>query len=247
LKEQILPDLQIGQILKTIKIETITKKTEPPVRYNQGSIIKEMEKRNLGTKATRAEILQTLYKRSYIKEHRIVVTKLGEAVVNVLTTFCPKIVGEELIKKFEEQMDDIMQERKFRGEILEEAIDLLLEVLYEFKNKEHAIGKALLESYIDVLGEEKYIGICNKCQGILTIIRSKKSKKSFIGCSSYPSCTNIYPLPQQAKIRSLGIICKQCETPIINIIRKGKKTFRMCLDPFCPKKSGWKKQVNQNS
>ncbi|MEM7825572.1 MAG: DNA topoisomerase I, partial [Candidatus Aenigmatarchaeota archaeon] len=79
-EEQILPELKIGQTVKVIKLNLLSKETQPPPRYSQGSIIKELEKRNLGTKATRAEILQTLYDRRYIFGKSIQVTKLGEVV-----------------------------------------------------------------------------------------------------------------------------------------------------------------------
>ncbi|HID25564.1 MAG TPA: DNA topoisomerase I, partial [Thermoplasmata archaeon] len=136
LEEQLLPELKVGQTLRVIKLNVLEKKTQPPPRYTQGSIIKEMAKRGLGTRATRAEILQTLYDRGYITGKSIRVTRLGEVVVNVLKEFCPRIVSEELTRHFEREMELVMRGEKRRKEIIEEAKKVLVEILEEFKKNE---------------------------------------------------------------------------------------------------------------
>lgn len=111
-EEQILPELKIGQIIKVLKLEQLAKETQPPGRYSQGSILKELEKRNLGTKATRAEILQTLYNRRYILSKSIQVTKLGEAVTKALKEFSPRILSEELTIHFEKRWTKFLTGRR---------------------------------------------------------------------------------------------------------------------------------------
>ncbi|MGQ9469190.1 MAG: DNA topoisomerase I [Nitrososphaerales archaeon] len=236
LEEQILPEVRIGQRLENLEIDMLEKWTEPPDRYTQGSIIKEMEKRNLGTKATRAEILQTLYERNYISGKSIKVTKLGEMVTNVLKDFCPRIISEELTRNFEEEMELVMLEKRKRDEVIEEAVDFLMETLNGIKRNERRMGEALLKGFMDAREEGRRLGICQKCKGELRIIRSRKSGKVFVGCSSYPNCKNSYPLPQSARITPLGRVCEKCLTSIIQVNRKGKRTFTMCLDPKCPTK-----------
>ncbi|MEM3383171.1 MAG: DNA topoisomerase I [Nitrososphaerales archaeon] len=253
LEEQILPEVRIGQRLENLVINMLEKWTEPPDRYSQGSIIKEMEKRNLGTRATRAEILQTLYERNYITGKSIKVTKLGETVTNVLKDFCPRIISEELTKNFEEEMELVMQGKKNRNEVIEDAIVFLMEVLSEIKRNERKMGEALLKGLMESREEERRIGVCPKCKGELRIIRSKKSGKVFVGCKSYPDCGNSYPLPQNTKIIPLGKLCEKCSTPIIQVNRRGKKPFSMCLDPNCPTKTNssyknvFKNQSNDNA
>lgn len=242
-EEQILPEINIGQRLKNLAINMLEKWTEPPDRYSQGSIVKEMEKRNLGTRATRAEILQTLYERNYISGKSIKVTKLGEMVTNVLRDFCPRILSEELTKNFDEEMELVMQEKIKRDEVIEEAVDFLMAITNEIKRNEKKMGEALLKGLIESRQEERKLGICQKCKGELRIIRSRKSGKVFAGCSSYPNCRNSYPLPQNAKIATSGRVCEKCSTPIVQIIRKGKRPFTMCLDPKCPTKSGLSNKI----
>ncbi len=243
LEEQILPEVRIGQRLENLGINMIEKWTEPPDRYSQGSIIKEMEKRNLGTRATRAEILQTLYERNYILGKSIKVTKLGETVTNVLRDFCPRIISEELTRNFEEEMELVMQEKRKKDEIIEEAVDFLMEILYEIKRNEKKMGEALLKGLMESREEERRLGICPKCKGELRIIRSRKSGKVFVGCKSYPDCRNSYPLPQIAKITPSGKVCEKCLTPMIQVYRKGRRPFNMCLDPKCPTKSNFTKNA----
>ena len=236
-EEQILPEVRIGQRLESLGVNMLEKWTEPPDRYTQGSIIKEMEKRNLGTRATRAEILQTLYERNYIVGKSIKVTKLGETVTNALKDFCPRIISEELTRNFEEEMEFVMQEKKKRDEVIEEATDFLMEVLNEIKRNERKIGEALLKGLMESREEERRLGICPNCKSELRIIKSMKSGKVFAGCKSYPNCRNSYPLPQSAKITPLGKVCEKCLTPIIQVSKKGKRPFSMCLDPKCPTKA----------
>lgn len=244
-EETILPELKLGETLEIIKIEQLAKETQPPARYSQGSIIKELEKRNLGTKVTRAEILQTLYDRGYILGKSIQVTKLGEAVTKALKEYCPKILSEELTRKFEKEMEDVYNGRKKREEVVEEAKETLKKILEEFRANEKKIGKKLLEGLQETRKEERRIGICPNCGLELRIIRSKRTGLFFVGCSGYPKCTTAYPLPHNARIQATGKVCEKCRTPIIQVFRKGKRPFRMCLDPKCESKKEWNKNKPQ--
>ncbi|MCD6371750.1 MAG: DNA topoisomerase I [Candidatus Aenigmarchaeota archaeon] len=237
--EQILPEAKEGEEVIVLKIEVLEKETKPPQRYSQGSIIKEMEKRNLGTKATRSEILRTLYERGYLEGKSIRVSKLGEVVVNVLKKFSPEITSEELTRKFEEEMEMVYNGKKDKETVIQEAKKVLEKILKKIKENERKIGNLLAEGLLKSWEERNILGKCPKCGGTLRIIRSKKSGKFFVGCSNYPKCKNIYPLPQGARIEKTGKICEKCGTPIIRIRRKGKRPFTMCLDPNCSSKKDW--------
>ncbi|WP_230207482.1 DNA topoisomerase I [Candidatus Nitrosocosmicus agrestis] len=69
-KKETLSFLKKNNILKLIKIESIQKATQPPPRYNQSTLLQKMEREKIGTKATRSEIINTLYKRNYIYDYR---------------------------------------------------------------------------------------------------------------------------------------------------------------------------------
>ena len=71
------------------------KQTEPPARYSQGRLIQEMEKCNLGTKSTRASIIQRLYDVKYLKNDPVEPSQLGIAVIEALTEYAPHITSPE--------------------------------------------------------------------------------------------------------------------------------------------------------
>ena len=240
-KEQILPELKEGQVLPVKELLILEKETQPPKRYTQGSIIKEMEKRGLGTRATRANILQTLYDRGYIRGKQIEVTEFGQKVVDVLEKNCPKIISEELTRKFEEEMELVREGKKKRKEVVDEAKRVLIDILDEFKKKQDKIGEALSKAYISFKRNQKVIGKCPDCGGDLRIITSKKTGKRFIGCSNYPKCDRSYPLPQYGKVTVLSKKCKECGLPMIKVYLKGKRSYSMCIDPNCKSKEGWNK------
>ncbi|MBI2005463.1 MAG: DNA topoisomerase I [Candidatus Aenigmarchaeota archaeon] len=237
----ILPEMKIGQVLKVNKLELLSKETQPPGRYSQGSVMKELEKRNLGTKATRADILQTLYDRGYINGKSIQVTKLGEAVVQSLDEYSSKIVSEELTRHFEDEMEQVYNGEKERTKVVDEAKQVLAEILEEFKKSESEIGRKLLEGLTEARKEANRLGICPRCGNELRIMRSRTGN-FFVGCGGYPKCNNMYPLPRMAKIQSLDRVCDKCGTPMIQVIRRFRRPFRMCLDTNCPTKAGWKRK-----
>ena len=227
-KEQALPEIEKGQHARNKKIEMLEKETQPPSRYTQASILKEMEKHGLGTKATRAQILQTLYDRGYIKEQSIVVTELGEAVVNALEKHCPDIISPELTRTFEKEMEEIELGKKRREEILQKAKAKLEKILADFKKHEKDIGKEILTAVKEYEHEQHTVGKC-KCGGDLMIIHSKKTGKRFIGCTNYPKCRESYPLPQHGYITVTSKLCPKCGLKIISVKSKGKRPWRMCV------------------
>lgn len=239
--ERALPIFKIGQELKILALNIFRKETQPPPRYTPGTILKIMEKKNLGTRATRAQILQTLYDRQYIQGESIRVTHLGEVVVSVLKEFCSIISSEKLTQTFEEEMDRVYKGEKKREDVINEAQQLLTTVLHDFKKNEKQIGQKLLTGLTEPLQKQHEVGPCPQCGNNLTLIRSKKTHLLFIGCAGYPKCTNSYPLPHNAQIEKTGRICEKCDTPIVKIIRKGKRTYEMCIDVDCETKKEWRK------
>jgi DNA topoisomerase-1 len=85
-------------------LKTEQKETQPPRRYSPASIISELEKRNLGTKATRSAILETLYERGYIEGQSIQATPLGISLIDTMEKYSPIIIDEKLTRKFEKEM-----------------------------------------------------------------------------------------------------------------------------------------------
>ncbi len=241
LEEIILPEFKGGELVHLEKIEKLEKETQPPRRYTPASIIRELERQKLGTKATRSVVVDTLFNRAYLSDKKsIKVTEFGMAVYGALSENVPEITSETLTREFEEKMEKIEN-----GEIRSEAVvgegkKILTKILDEFKENEERIGKGLLKGHDIAQRDAQLLGKCNLCNtGNLQIRKSKFG--FFVGCSSYPNCKNVFPLPRNALIQAKGTVCKACGVPEIKVIRKGKRPFEMCLNPKCETKASWGK------
>jgi len=239
-KEQVLPDIKKGEAVNVKKLTMFDKETEPPNRFSQASILKEMQELELGTKATRAHILQTLYERSYIKERSIEVTDIGEAVTESLEKHCPEIVSPEMTKRLDNDLEKIEAGKEKRDVVLDNAEKHLRRILKDFKIHEREIGKEIYDAVREYEKEIHDVGTCPKCKaagrsrgdkGKLMIMHSRRTGKRFVGCTSYPNCTNSFPLPQHGYIE---VISKKCPMPdcglhLIQVKSKGKRPWRFCL------------------
>ncbi|MFQ5531344.1 MAG: DNA topoisomerase I [Candidatus Nanoarchaeia archaeon] len=242
LKEQEIPDMN-GQVeIVDSKIEE--KETQPPKRYSPASIISELEKRNLGTKATRASILETLYNRGYIKEKSIEATPLGISLIETLEKHSPIIIDEALTRHFEEEMEKISQaEKDFKqkeDKVIDEAKNTITKISKDFEREEKEIGKELLRANQELHEQEKKENTLSQCpvckEGNLAITYSKKTRRNFIACNAYPKCTNTYSLPPQGLIKKTKPLkqCRECNFPQLMSIRKGKRPWIFCFNPECP-------------
>ncbi|NIO23312.1 MAG: DNA topoisomerase I [Candidatus Aenigmarchaeota archaeon] len=228
-KEQTLPEMKKGETIENSEVQMNEKETTPPNRYSQASILKVMEDLGLGTKATRAQILHTLYEREYIREKSIKVTTLGSAVVEALKKHCPEIISEELTKKFEKDMELIQKGRKKREEIVKSAEGELKRVLVKFKEHEKHIGSELKEGIREFEEIEHFIGVCPECKGELRIIRSHATHKRFVGCSGYPKCKHGFPLPQKGKLTVLEEKCENCGLNIVQVKQFKRRPWKLCV------------------
>ncbi|MFP4645619.1 MAG: DNA topoisomerase I [Candidatus Woesearchaeota archaeon] len=243
LEEQTLPKVEIGDTITHKKTQLHEKETKPPKRYTHSSLIKELEKRNLGTKATRASIIDTLFQRGYVAEKTLEPTEIGIRTVDVLDKYVPDIVKEELTRRFEEEMEQIREQKKTEEEVLEEAKGALDKILKQFKEQEKNIGGELRESLKETQERENTIGDCPVCkQGKLMIRYSKKTKQKFIGCSNYPDCKAVFSLPGTGKdAKPSSKVCEHCGYPMIEV-GKGRSKQTVCFNMKCPVKQKQEKE-----
>ena len=236
LKEEKMPGLENGEQVKVLDLLMHEKQTQPPSRYTAASIVRELEKQGLGTKATRADIVATLESRQYVNGASIEVTLLGMNVIETLEKHCPRIINAEMTRKIEAEMGQIQEGKLTQGKVLSEAEQNLTKILDKFKEDETKIGKELTQSYISMKQNQKVIGTCPKCGGEVKIIRAKVSKKRFCGCSNYPKCDFSMPLPQAGAIRTTKKKCHICDYPIITLLKKGNRPWHLCINIDCPSK-----------
>ena len=242
-KEVTLPDFKENETYKVDKLDLREDKTKPPKRYTQGSIIAEMDKRALGTRATRSNILQILYDRNYIEEASIKVTELGKAVAKTLEKYVPDLVSEDLTRHFEEELELIREEKKKKEEIIEEAKDVLTKILERFKDKEKDIGKELLKAVRETQEQANYVGKCMNCGKNLRVMYSIKNKSYFISCENWKVCSTTFSLTKGVP-KPTGELCDACNYPTVKMIRKGKRPYIFCINRACSKKENW---INKNN
>ena len=245
-EEILLPSVKEGQTVQLTRVAREDKFTQPPPRYNPSSLLKMMEKEGIGTKATRAEIIETLYKRRYITDERIIVTDLGFDVVQVLRKHASSVISVKLTRDLEQKMDRIQDKMEKRENVLAEAIDTLRPVLDEMKRQETIIGQALTEALKKALMEERTIGTCPTCQtGKLMIIFSRRTGKRFIGCTNYfnNTCKTSFPLPQTGTVRPMRRMCESCGWPLLYVRIMGKRPWNLCFNPACPQKAERRKRL----
>lgn len=221
------PDIHEGDLMDVDKIISEEKETKPPARYNEASLIKELEKRELGTKATRADIISKLYDRKYISGTKIEVNKLGENIFDTLNEYCNNLTSEELTRDLEKKLESIDDDKATKEEIIQEGKVEVTNILNDIEKNQKEIGTKIYDAY----QVSKIICDCPDCDGNLVKRYSPKTKQSFVGCSNYPDCKTTFSLPKGA--RFLKKTCEKCGLPIISF--GSKPTHHACLNPNCGK------------
>lgn len=232
-KEVILPHLEKGEVVPLESPPELKQgETQPPPRFSQGKLIERMEDLGLGTKSTRHSIIESLYQRGYIYGDPITPTETGTAVTEALRKFAGVISSPEMTSRLEEDMDAIVEGKETRNEVVEKSRDILTTVMDQLENSKHEVAQEIRNG----IKEDRILGTCPNCGSNLRIVKAKKSKKRFVGCSGYPDCTTTYPLPQTGTVMPTGETCQECGSPKVKVVNKGRKPWIFCLDPQCPTK-----------
>ena len=233
-KDEHLPPLEEGGTAAFLGAEVEAKQTQPPARYSQGRLIQEMEKLGLGTKATRHDIIQTLYDRKYVQNDPVEPTFKGRSVIEALSTYADEITSPEMTVALERKMDDIANGRATLPDVVALSQDDLAQVLEELLPAVDQVAEALK----DAIDEDAKVGKCPVSGHDLVIKFSPRNRSYFVGCAGYPECDVTYPLPKNAKYQAADELCPVCGTPQVRIIQFKKRPRLMCLNPECPTKKG---------
>jgi DNA topoisomerase-1 len=142
-KEVHLPVVNVGQIVPVTKFSTRRNYTKPPNRFTSTSLIRKMEDEGIGTKATRSNIVDTLYRRDYIRGQKISITDLGSNVIEILGEYSPDIIDVQLTKTLEGMLDEIQAGKVEPDSVIKDTVETLESFLTRFKEKEHEIAVTL--------------------------------------------------------------------------------------------------------
>ena len=231
-KDDQLPELHEGDVCDVEKMDLLAKQTEPPARYSQGKLIQEMEKRGLGTKSTRASIIDTLYQRKYLKNDPCEPSQLGMAIIDALNTYAPRITTPEMTSELEDDMTKVAEGTDTQTQVVTHSRALLAGMMDGLI--EHT--EDLSEAIADAVTADAKIGVCPKCGRDLVVKTSAKTRGSFAGCMGWPDCDVTYPLPQ-GRIEALegeAAVCPNCGAPRIKVQPFRQKAYETCINPACP-------------
>jgi len=234
-KEEKLPDLKEGDVVLVKEKNILSKKTRPPARYSQGTLIKLMEDLNLGTKSTRPTIIDKLYSRQYILgKKQIQPSELAKAVVLSLQEHAKTVVEPEMTAKLEDEMNIIEEGKITKDNVVVDSRDMLSTIIKEMEKNKALIAEGIRKGKYNI--EE--FGVCPNCGQKLRKMLSRNNKW-FVSCSGFPKCRTSYPLPQKGTISLIGY-CDKCKSPRINL-QVNDTDYQMCISPNCETNANWKK------
>ncbi|UCF18853.1 MAG: type I DNA topoisomerase [Gemmatimonadota bacterium] len=201
-----LPALEEKEVVGLIEIGTTQHFTEPPARYSEASLVKELEKQGIGRPSTYAQILSTLLERKYVdlEKRRFVPTPLGETVVQVLIRVFPDTFSVDFTSNMEVTLDRIEEGEREWHEVVED--------FYKVFSKRLEEGEARSEDIVREIVQAKDT-VCERC-GAPMVVRWNRYGR-FLGCSNYPECRNTESIDKPPEVDLGGEKCPQCSGELI--------------------------------
>jgi len=228
---KLLPEMEVGDQVKSLEIEPKQHFTQPPPRYSEARLVKTMEELGIGRPSTYAPTLDTIQRRGYVvlDAKRFMPTELGEIVHQLVLEFFPDIINIEFTAQMEQDLDDIEEGGRQWKEVVHEFYkDFEVHVKYA----DEAMEKVVIKD--EPAGED-----CELCGSPMVYKLGRYGK--FMACSNFPDCRNT-----KAIMKPIGVKCPSCETgEIVERKSKTKRLFYGCNQyPECEFVS-WDKPINR--
>jgi len=205
-----LPKLAEKEVLKLLELRPEQHFTQPPPRFTEAMLVRELEEKGIGRPSTYAAILSTIQERNYVRleQGRIHPTDLGILVNELLVKNFPRIVDVEFTAAMESQLDRIEEGKLNR-------IDTLKEFYGPFEKDLKNAAKTMRN--VKKEGEPTD-EVCDKCGSPMVIKWGRNGR--FIACSKYPDCRNTKNLNGngangQAEAKPTDIACEKCGKPMV--------------------------------
>jgi DNA topoisomerase-1 len=225
-----LPELQKGERLTLLSLSPEQHFTQPPPRFSEATLVKELEERGIGRPSTYAAILSTIQDKEYVKleKGRFIPTELGGLVNDLLVESFPHILDVEFTAQMEDELDKIEDERVGWLKVLKEFYGPFSESLARAKANMRDVKRN---------GERTDI-LCESCGNTMVIKWGRNGP--FLACSAYPKCKNTKDFSRDGQggivietVQETGYQCDRCGRPMV--VRNGKfGKFLACSDyPRC--------------
>lgn len=223
-----LPDFKESDEIKANDVEKSQHFTQPPARYTEAKLIKEMEDLGIGRPSTYSQTISTLKKRKYVdlEEKKFVPTDQGKLTIEKLDGFFEKIINVDYTAKMETTLDDIAHDN-------EDQTKVVSNFYHDFIPMVDKANEEMEKKEPETTGEN-----CPKCGSPMVYRQSRYG--TFEACSAFPECKYIkQDEAQQAKPETTGIKCPKCNEGEI-VLREAKRgrnkgnTFYACNNfPKC--------------
>ncbi|MBR0027655.1 MAG: type I DNA topoisomerase [Clostridia bacterium] len=218
-KEKMLPPLEEGQSVKLKSFEEKQHFTQPPARYSDATLIRELEENGIGRPSTYAPTISTIVSRGYVarSKRQLVPTELGFVTDEIMKNNFSKIVDVEFTAGMEEELDEVED-----GDI--QWKNVIREFYPPFKDNLDKAQSSIEK--IKIKDEESDI-VCDKCGRKMVYKLSKFGK--FLACPGYPECKNTMAIRE-----GTGAECPKCGGEIlVRRSRKGKTYYACEKLPKC--------------
>lgn len=231
-KDNLLPNLEVGDQVKMVNDDPAQHFTQPPARFTEAALVKTLEENGVGRPSTYAPTLDTIQRRYYVRlvSRHFETTELGEIVNDLIEKNFPQIVNVKFTADVEGDLDKIEEGKKEWVKVVDD--------FYRPFAKEVATAEEKVEK-IPMKDELADIN-CDIC-GAPMVIRMGHYGK-FIACSRFPECRNT-----KAIVKDTGITCPKCgQGNVVERKSKRNRTFYGCSRyPDCDFVS-WDKPVGRN-
>ena len=208
-----IPKLELNQEVKKEKLDAKQSFTEPPARYTEASLVKELETKGIGRPSTYSPIITTIIERRYIEKDKkqLVPTQLGEVVNTLLTENFTDIIDVTFTARVEDEFDEVAEGK-------EEWKQILREFYPPFENELEKVDKELEHVKLeDEVSDVK----CDKCGRMMVVKMSRYGK--FLACPGYPECKNIKPF-----VVTIDVPCPVCGGQVQVRKTKRGKNYYIC-------------------
>ena len=212
-EENVLPDINVGDILKQKELKADKKTTEPPARYTEASLVKAMEENGVGRPSTYAPTISTIEDRLYIEKEGkyLVPTDLGMVVNKLLEENFKDIVDVKFTADMEHKLDEVAENKIDYVQMLKDFYGPFITNLNEVQDKIEKVKVPEQESDV----------VCEKCGRTMVIKHGKFGK--FLACPGFPECSNIKPYNE-----SIDAPCPDCGGKVIIKYTKTRRPFYVC-------------------
>lgn len=218
--EKMLPVMQVNETLDLHGLKPEQHFTQPPPRYTEASLIKELEEQGIGRPSTYVPIISTIQDRGYVdqEQRRFFPTWLGETVNEVMAKHFPDIVDVSFTADMERKLDDVEDGHRSWTEFLHNFYDAFKVTMEKAESEMNKVQKPM----------EELEELCPDC-GRNLVIRTGRFGR-FISCSGFPDCRY-----SRSVVTKTGALCPNCGGDLVERKTKQKKRiFYGCVNyPTC--------------